>query len=609
MSQRDLPTTVATRKTSSRLYWLAALAVASWLVYLAIAARGQSLHVEGSGGRSLLTILAMFGFCFVCYLAALRIALAVPQDRRLMGIILTASVAFRLTLLLSDPIEEIDIYRYLWDGAVSTQGVSPFRYAPDQVLAAAADDVLPADLARLVALRDGSPALRQILSRIHYGELPTIYPPVSQLVFALATWTTPRAANVWARMTVMKAWFVLFDLATLLLVIRLLRKTGRHIGWAVAYGWCPLLIKEIANSGHLDALAVFLTTFAVERTVAVSYGEPPSSADAAIRQLPAGMNRGAAWVAALALALAVGAKLYPLVLAPLWLGSLVRRLGWRAAAGPASLFAMTTALVLWPMVPHGEVRSRSEPTRESTVVGDDAPPLPPVEGDTMARDPSESLRAFLSRWEMNDFLFLLVMENLRPTESLPPKEVAWFSVVPEAWRRAILSTVEARFSVGTQDAAFFMSRVLTSVAFLAVACALAWLGARAATAADWLRAAFLTVAWFWLLLPTLNPWYWSWAMPLLPFARGRAWLALSGLALVYYLRFWLVYHFSDVAMLGTRYTGPFFFDYVVTWFEFGPWFVWLAVDFMISILGRVNYDAASETSMAISRLREEKARD
>ena len=92
------------------------------------------------------------------------------------------------------------------------------------------------------------------------------------------------------------------------------------------------------------------------------------------------------------------------------------------------------------------------------------------------------------------------------------------------------------------------------------------------------RVATLTVAWFWLLQPTANPWYWTWALPLLPFARNRAWFALSGLAFLYYLRFWLTYHFPDTPVLGTRYTGPTFFDYVVTWLEFAPWFAWLALE-------------------------------
>jgi hypothetical protein len=47
---------------------------------------------------------------------------------------------------------------------------------------------------------------------------------------------------------------------------------------------------------------------------------------------------------------------------------------------------------------------------------------------------------------------------------------------------------------------------------------------------------------------------------------------------VYYLRFWLTFHFAETPVLGTPYPGPWFFDYVVAWLEFGPWFAWLAWD-------------------------------
>lgn len=70
-------------------------------------------------------------------------------------------------------------------------------------------------------------------------------------------------------------------------------------------------------------------------------------------------------------------------------------------------------------------------------------------------------------------------------------------------------------------------------------------------------------------------------MPLLPFARGRAWLAVSGLLLLYYLRFWFIYHWADTSVLGTGYMGSVFFDFVVTWVEFAPWFAWLAADFSL----------------------------
>ena len=95
------------------------------------------------------------------------------------------------------------------------------------------------------------------------------------------------------------------------------------------------------------------------------------------------------------------------------------------------------------------------------------------------------------------------------------------------------------------------------------------------------EAGFLTLAWFWLLCPTQNPWYWTWALPLLPFARSRVWMAVSGFVLLYYLRFWLTYDWADTSVLGTGYMGSAFFDFVVTWLEFAPWFAWLTAGFFL----------------------------
>lgn len=546
---------------------LTILGFVSWLAYLVIALCAQSLHEEGSGSHSLLTLLALFGLAFGCYLAAIRVALRAPQDRRLLATILMAGLVFRGTLLLSDPIEEIDLYRYLWDGAVTLQGVSPFRYSPHQVLAATPTEDLPADLARLVALRDSSPELTVILQRVHFGELPTIYPPISQVVFALATFVTPTDSSLWTRMVVMKAWFVGFDLATLVLVIQLLRFTGRPIGWSLVYAWCPLLMKEIANSGHLDALAVFLTTLSLCLAVRVLY-QPTTAAS----------NRWTMTASSLVLALAVGAKLYPIILAPLLFLSVAKRFGWQLMIGSATTFATVTACLAWPMWPTQEAGVAATDTlgpAQVAILREDVPPVPPPETDAEPRDPAQSLKAFLSRWEMNDFLFLLVMENVRPVAHLPAGEVAWFSIVPESWRTAVMEQTASWLPISRERVPFVVTRGLTSLVFLTLAAWFAWRAARAATAADWLQYGFLTLAWFWLLLPTQNPWYWTWALPLLPFARGRPWLVLSGLALVYYLRFWFAFHFSDSTVLGTQYTGPFFFDYLVTWLEFAPWLGWL----------------------------------
>lgn len=551
---------------------LVLLGIGCWLCYLAVAISARSLHEAGSGDHALLGLLALFGVAFALHLVALRVAIRLPDDRRLLAVVWVGAVVFRLTLLLSDSIEEIDLYRYVWDGAVSTQGVSPFRYSPQQVLASVADDTLPDDLVRL---RDRSPELTEILRRVHFGELPTIYPPVSQLVFAACSWLTPDGSSVATCLLLMKAWFMAFDLATLALVLRLLTQTGRHRGWAIAYGWCPLVIKEIANSGHLDALATCLMTLAISLLLSALMTNSEQSA----RRYRLSVG------AALALALGVGAKLYPVALAPLLLWSLARRVSVKASIVAGSVFVAVSLIVLSPMIPsRGASSHEIEETKQNlsdahvSVVADQ-PPLPPPETTTEPRDPSESLRAFFGRWEMNDFLFLLIIENLRPSSGLPPEQIAWFTVTPESWRGELVATVAKQAGLPAERVPFVLTRFALSVTFVGLAVGLAlWAARRFDTDGlqpeRLLEATFLTLAWFWLLLPTQNPWYLTWCLPFLPFARSRTWFALSGLAFAYYLRFWMTAQ-SSAPLLGTQYPGPQFFDYVVTWLEFAPWMAWL----------------------------------
>lgn len=566
-----MPNLSAPIRRDHNLLGLGVLAGFSWTAYLAIAWSAQSLHETGSGRHSLLLLLALFAVAFACYIVAIRLAVRARQGPPLLMLILASGILFRGTMLFSNPIEEIDLYRYLWDGAVVTQGVSPFRYSPQQVLAGTNNGELPDDLARLVRLRDSSEEMMTILKRVHFGELPTIYPPVGQAVFALATWVTPPTGSLLTRLVIMKTWFVSFDLATLLLVIQLLKFAGRPVGLALIYAWCPLLIKEVANSGHLDSLAFCLATVAAYLTVQASYapGQLRSPQQTAV-------------LATLVLALAVGAKLYPVILAPLVLGTFLCRHGWRFTVLPALAFGLVVALLAWPMWPsegQGSTWGRSDfDPAQVAVVSDDAPPFPPQEITADPRDPSQSLRAFLSEWEMNDFLFLLVVENLRPTAGLPPGETAWFSIIPDRWRAALVAFAGRYLGLDARRTPFFIARGLTSVAFVVIAGWFAWRAAAERDAEQWLSAAFLTVAGFWLLLPTQNPWYWTWTLPFLPFARNRAWLAMSGLAFLYYFRFWLMRHYSDAPLFDTPYAGPAFFDYIVVWVEYGPWFLWLTWD-------------------------------
>ena len=187
---------------------------------------------------------------------------------------------------------------------------------------------------------------------------------------------------------------------------------------------------------------------------------------------------------------------------------------------------------------------------------------------------TDGLAAFLSQWEMNDLLFMVAYENLRSQVGVPAARSPWFDVTPDVWSDALQ---------GKDATAFKIARAGSLLVFAAICLTVAWRASRVRDGGcrddrRWLRGAFLTLAWFWLLAPTQNPWYWCWTVPLLPWAGGRAWLAVSAAAFGYYLRFVLESRFPEPPVLGTPYGGEYFFYFLVPWLEFGPILVWLAIE-------------------------------
>lgn len=532
--------------------------------------------------RPLIEFVVGWGALFAIYLAALRTAVRRPTSEGLWRTILLFAIACRLVLVFSTPVQELDYYRYLWDGHTVLAGVSPYRYSPQQVLAASVSDALPQDLRRLVTLRETSPQAATIAGRVHYGDLPSIYPPVSLAVFAAAVASTPGSASVETSIVILKLWMVLFDLGTLLLLAQLLRHVGWPIGWTVAYAWCPLVLKEFANTGHLDAIAVCLTTAAVTLLVRATFPSVNAGSERKLVPIPPESSRIWNRSSAAALGLAIGAKLYPVILTPLVLLTVWRLQSRRRAVEYGFLLLGVTcascAFMLTAGPPPGPPVTSDPPFTAND------PPLPDevqqlrVDHHGTALAPHEtqrSLKVFLSEWKMNDFIFLILESNL--SVASPPPD-PWFAIVPASWRSAGMHGLAEILRQPVERCGYLLTRTLLSLAFLVLASWWAWTGSRAESAVAWLRVAFLTIAWFWVLQPTLNPWYWTWALPLLPFARRQAWTWVSGLLGIYYLRFWFGGQYEGRAVWGTPYLGEYFFHYVVVWFEHAPWLVWLTCE-------------------------------
>jgi alpha-1,6-mannosyltransferase len=188
--------------------------------------------VAHGGDRTLPRYIGLFAALFGLYLLALWALRRRPvADRALLGIVLGFAVAFRVAVLPSPVLLSSDVHRYLWDGRVQQAGISPYRYAP-------ADDAL-------VSLRD--PA---VYPNINRPDKRTVYPPGSQVLFALVAGVAPNSLLAW-RLLLLGC-----EVATGLLLLRLLRVTGAPLEMVAVYAWSPLVVFEGVQAGHVDAALI-----------------------------------------------------------------------------------------------------------------------------------------------------------------------------------------------------------------------------------------------------------------------------------------------------------------------------------------------------------------
>ena len=187
-------------------------------------------------------------------------------ERFPLGRVFLWAAAFRICGLLGGPFFEDDFYRYLWDGYLFATTGTPYGIAPEAFFT---DPGVPQ-------------LLRGILDQINNPGLPTIYAPVTQLVFLLGYTICPGSV------TALQAILILFDLATIAILFRL-----TSAGNVMLYAWCPLVVKEIAFTSHPDGVGVFFVLAAIL------------------------LSRKSRWKSAsVCLALAAGAKVFALLLVP-----------------------------------------------------------------------------------------------------------------------------------------------------------------------------------------------------------------------------------------------------------------------------------------------------
>ncbi len=374
----------------------------------------------------------------------------IPVAKILFAAVLAVGALARVMMLFTTPLMEDDYQRYLWDGALTAHGYNPYKTAPKEFYEMGSRDPVLAELAE----QSG-----KVLERVNHAYLRTIYPPVAQLGFALAYKIKPFSLTAWRLVA------LVCELVSLALLLILLHRLGKSPLWVALYWWNPLVIKELVNSGHMEVLLVPLLLGALLT---------------ALHHAPK--------LTAFLLALAVGVKVWPALLLPLYLRPFLATP--KKLVAPLLIFTSLLALMAWPVLSAG-------------------------------LDHSSGFVAYAEKWKTNSALFPLLefvighlMGLLDPAD--PP-------ALPVS--RAV--------------------RGLIAVALALIALGTAW--RQPADGPDLAAKTLLITAAMFLLSPAQLPWYAVWFLPFLAFAPLYGLALLVPFLQVYYISFY--FYSRDMAAL------------------------------------------------------------
>ena len=266
----------------------------------------------GNSWRLVALFLACFGVAgAICWFVWLRLS-ARDASGRPMRLVLGFAVLFRLLLLpagyaapdLSTALirdlggeqagfgkfllYDNDVWRYVWDGHVAGRGYSPYAFPPAMV---DEDEELEATLLDEEMWWD-------VYDNIGFRALVTVYPPLAQAYFRISNRLAPGSVLL------LKLGSVAADLGICWLLLSILGRLGLPRAGLILYAWNPLVLKEIAGSGHYEPLMILPLLAGVDW---------------------AARRRGG--LAAASIAAAALVKLSPLALLPV----LARRLRWSQA--------------------------------------------------------------------------------------------------------------------------------------------------------------------------------------------------------------------------------------------------------------------------------------
>lgn len=248
-------------------------------------------------------LLTLTTVLFVLYLVITATDFATDHFGWLLGLAFVS----RLMFLFAVPSLSDDYFRFVWDGVLTSRGINPYLYVPAS-LNQMHDAVLPVFMTELKSNMNSLPYFSP-------------YPPVLQAMFLVSV--KLGGFHLMANVIVLRMMGLLAEAGTILIAVKLLDHFKLPRQRVLLYALNPLVIIELTGNLHGEVFMIFLLLLSLFLLVTGRY-----------------------YLSAIALGLAVAAKLLPLIFLP----AIISFIGIRKGLWYSLIAALTVTISFLPFV-------------------------------------------------------------------------------------------------------------------------------------------------------------------------------------------------------------------------------------------------------------------
>lgn len=250
-------------------------------------------------------IIIYYSLFFLFYLLVLKNSFS-EKDTAPIYFYIGLALTLRLLLVFALPNLSNDVYRFIWDGRLLVQGFNPFDHLPQYYL-------------------ENDTGVQGISKELFeaYGSKNffTVYPPIAQAQFASGCWLFP--TSVYWSTVIMKSWLFLFELGSIILIIKILSRLKLPLSNVLLYALNPLIIFEITGNLHFEGAMIFFLLLAIWLLVKEKWD----------------------W-SAIAFAFSICSKLLTLMFLPF----LIKKMGWKKSVRYFLIVGITCLILFLPII-------------------------------------------------------------------------------------------------------------------------------------------------------------------------------------------------------------------------------------------------------------------